>query len=95
MEAFALGRPVVATSVAGIPELVEAGSSGWLLPAGSVEGLAAAMRAVLLASGEQLGEMAKVGAKRVAEEHDVAREASKLAELFRRQVLRLAPRDGK
>jgi colanic acid/amylovoran biosynthesis glycosyltransferase len=86
MEAFALGRPVVATYVAGIPELVEAGSSGWLVPAGSVETLAAAMRAVLLAPGDQLGQMAKVGAKRVAEEHDVAREASKLAELFRRQI---------
>jgi len=95
MEAFALGRPVVATYVAGIPELVEAGSSGWLVPAGSVETLAAAMRAALLAPREQLVQMAKVGAKRVAQEHDVAREASKLAELFRRQIEgRVAERVG-
>ena len=74
---------------------MEAGSSGWLVPAGSVETLAAAMRAALFAPREQLVQMAKVGAKRVAQEHDVAREASKLAELFRRQIEgRVAERVG-
>ena len=43
MEALALGRPVISTYVAGIPELVEPGRSGWLIPAGAVEPLAAAM----------------------------------------------------
>ena len=36
-EAFALGRPVISTYIAGTPELVEPGTSGWLVPAGSVE----------------------------------------------------------
>ena len=40
MEALALGRPVISTYVAGIPELVEPGQCGWLVPAGSVEALA-------------------------------------------------------
>ena len=34
MEALALGRPVISTWVAGIPELVESGKCGWLVPAG-------------------------------------------------------------
>jgi glycosyltransferase involved in cell wall biosynthesis len=88
MEAFILGRPVVATYVAGIPELVEAGASGWLVPAGSVDALAEAMRAVLLATPMQLSQMAKLGAKRVLSDHDAFHEAAKLAALFRRQTNR-------
>ena len=37
MEALALHRPVVSTYVAGIPELVEDGVCGRLVPAGSVD----------------------------------------------------------
>ena len=36
MEAMALRRPVITTYVAGIPELVEPGHHGWLVPAGDV-----------------------------------------------------------
>src|ERR1019366_4076899 len=39
MEAYALGRPVLSTFIAGIPELVTPGHNGWLVPAGSVEAL--------------------------------------------------------
>ena len=35
MEAFALGRPVISTYIAGIPELVDR-EPGWLVPAGDV-----------------------------------------------------------
>ena len=44
MEAMALRRPVISTFVAGIPELIHSGEHGWLIPAGDVEGLAAAMQ---------------------------------------------------
>ena len=47
MEALALYRPVVTTFIAGIPELVEQGECGWLIPAGSIEKLATALRDVL------------------------------------------------
>ena len=36
MEAMALRRPIISTYVAGIPELVTEGESGWLIPAGDV-----------------------------------------------------------
>lgn len=83
MEALALGRPVVATYVAGIPELVEPGLSGWLVPAGSVDALADALRAVLATSPAALDVLGRHGAARVAEMHDSAREARKLSALFR------------
>lgn len=82
MEAFALGRPVIATAIAGIPELVEPGVSGWLVPAGSVDALAAAMREVLSTPPEQLARMGRAGTARVRERHDQRTEARKLETLI-------------
>ena len=47
VEALAAGRPVVATRVVGIPELVEAGESGLLVEAGDPTALAEAIARVL------------------------------------------------
>ena len=82
MEALALGRPVIGTYVAGIPELVEPGRSGWLVPAGAVEPLVAAMAAALTADTAQLQAMGQAGAAQVAQRHNIATEAKKLAELI-------------
>jgi len=86
MEALALGRPVVSTYVAGIPELVESEVCGWLVPPGSVEELVIAMRKALQAPVEKLEQMGHIGAERVASCHDAAIEASKLANLFRLNI---------
>lgn len=82
MEAMALRRVVVATQIAGIPELVIPGETGWLAPASSVEALAAAMTECLVASREQLSAMAEQGRERVLALHDVNHEAAVLADLF-------------
>jgi glycosyltransferase involved in cell wall biosynthesis len=81
-EAFALGRPVISTYIAGTPELVEPGACGWLVPAGSIEALVDAMREALAAPVEELERMGREGARRVAERHDASAEARKLAALF-------------
>ncbi|KAM3097687.1 glycosyltransferase [Phormidesmis sp. 146-12] len=82
MESLALGRPVISTYIAGIPELVESGRCGWLVPAGSVEALTAALQEVLKAPVDQLQQMGQAGLQRVAQQHDVAIEATKLVALF-------------
>jgi colanic acid/amylovoran biosynthesis glycosyltransferase len=82
MESLALGRPVISTYIAGIPELVEPGECGWLVPAGSVDALAQAMREALSSPVEELGRMGREGARRVAEQHDARIEARKLSALF-------------
>ena len=46
MEAMAQGRPALATAIAGVPELVTPGETGWLVPAGDETALARAMVAV-------------------------------------------------
>lgn len=83
MEAMALGRPVIATAIAGIPELVDA-QTGWLIPAGSVDALAEAIRAALDAPLEALQAMGMVGRARVRERHDPDANAAMLAKLLAR-----------
>lgn len=81
MEALALGRPVITTSVAGIPELVD-GDCGWVVPAGSVDALADALRDAIETPVERLTEMGARGRARVRERHDVDHEALLLAQLL-------------
>lgn len=83
MEAFALGRPVVSTRIAGIPELVEHGKSGWLVTPGDADALAAAMIAALQASQNEIDAMGSAGREAVLERHDVRKEAARLAQLIR------------
>jgi glycosyltransferase involved in cell wall biosynthesis len=82
MEALALSRPVISTYIAGIPELVRPEKCGWLVPAGSVEELATALRSVLQTPVEKLAEMGRTGAEAVRQNHDAAIEAAKLVNLF-------------
>ena len=82
MEAFALGRPVISTCIAGIPELVMNGENGWLIPAGDVERLADAMQQVVTSEPLALRGLGQSGRARTLELHDVATEAGKLKELF-------------
>jgi glycosyltransferase involved in cell wall biosynthesis len=82
MEAMALCRPVIATYVGGIPELVRSGETGWLVPAGSVAELANTMRQVLATPARQLAEMGERGRQVVLERHDLSVECTKLTALF-------------
>jgi len=82
MEALAMGRPVISTYVAGIPELVIDGVNGWLVPAGAVDELVNAMRNAIQAPSQKLMEMGLSGRQRVLERHSVFTEAEKLKQLF-------------
>jgi glycosyltransferase involved in cell wall biosynthesis len=83
MEALALGRPAIATCIAGIPELLQHGESGWLIRAGDEDALEQALREALATPPEALHRMGLAGRAAVRERHDAMREATKLAGLFR------------
>lgn len=81
MEAMVSHRPVIATRVGGVAELVEDGVSGYLVAPGDAEALAGAMR--------QLGEdpdlrrrMGAAGHAKVVAEFDIDKEARWLKSLF-------------
>lgn len=82
MEAMALRRPVIATFIAGIPELVRSGKDGWLVPAGDIAALTDAMRSCLDAPIEVIDHMGEAARQRVVARHNVNAEAVKLQKLF-------------
>lgn len=84
MEALALARPALTTQIAGIPELVESGVCGWLIPAGSIDALVTAMAEVLRTPVEDLVRMGLEGRARVLASHDTSTAVEPLLEGFRR-----------
>ncbi len=85
VEAMAVGLPVVSTRHAAVPELVEDGVSGILVPPASPGALAAALKSVLEA-GSSLDPL-RLAARRTVETHfDSRRCIHQLYELLRKAV---------
>lgn len=78
MEAMAVGRPVLSTYVAGIPELVRDGEHGWLFPAGDPEALADAMAHCLATPVDRLQRMGLAARERALARHDIREAARRL-----------------
>jgi len=84
MEAMAAGRPVVATAVDAIPELVEDGSSGWLCPPESSSALAAT---VLLALADpRAGTIGAAARERMREAFSLPRMTAAFEDLYRTRL---------
>lgn len=81
MEAMAARRPVVATRIAGIPELVDDGVSGRVVAPGDGASLADAV-CDILSDPQRAAAMGAAGRRKVEAEFDIAQEAGKLAPLF-------------
>jgi glycosyltransferase involved in cell wall biosynthesis len=82
MEALARCRPVIASRIAGIPELVVEGESGWLITPGDAASLADAMERVLTTPPHRLQEMGRRGREAVELLHSADTEAARLAGLI-------------
>jgi colanic acid/amylovoran biosynthesis glycosyltransferase len=81
MEAMACGLPVVASHLSGIPELVEDGTAGLLVPPGDASALAAALHR--LARDPALrARLGAAGRRRVVAEFDLERNVRHLLELL-------------
>ncbi|RMG43940.1 MAG: glycosyltransferase [Acidobacteria bacterium] len=83
LEYMAAGLPVVATDTGGNPELVEHGATGFLVPAGDPEALAAAWRR-LVAEPELRGRFGDAAREKAAEF-----EASRVARRYREHIAAL------
>jgi glycosyltransferase involved in cell wall biosynthesis len=83
LEAMAMGIPVVATTITAIPELVESGRSGILVPPNDAAALAGAIECLMLDRGlrERMG---AEGREHVQERFNVDRNIHDYVELFRR-----------
>jgi glycosyltransferase involved in cell wall biosynthesis len=82
IEAMALERPVVASSVFGVPELVEDGHTGFLFEPNDLREIASALDRVLSMEPDELAEVARAGAELARERHSLPRYADWLADLL-------------
>lgn len=85
MEALAHGVPVIASALSGIPELVEDGVSGRLVPPGDPVAIAKALQEIA-ADWPVAAELARRGREKVAAEYVVEDNARKLVALMEKIV---------
>ena len=90
LEALAVGLPCISTPVTGIPEILDGGRVGQLVPEHDVEATAAAIRE-LLADGERRDEMSRLGRKRAEELFDWHKTSAILHGWFDEVLSRKAP----
>jgi glycosyltransferase involved in cell wall biosynthesis len=87
MEAAASGKPIVASGISGIPELVEEGQQGYLVPPRDVAALTEAL--LRLARDASLRrELGTAGREKVLREFDLTSNAAELADRFARRRVR-------
>jgi glycosyltransferase involved in cell wall biosynthesis len=80
-EAMAFGKPIVATRVGGIPELVQDGVSGFLVNRGDKIAATAAL-SKLATNADLRRRMGDAGASLVKEKFDLKRNVSQLLQLY-------------
>lgn len=85
IEALAMGVPVVATALAGIPDLITHNQTGLLVPPDNPTQLATAIRRMLEDDGLRI-RLAQAGRQKVEKEFDLAESAHKLETLIRHSV---------
>lgn len=81
LEAMAAGTPVVASRVAGIPDMIRDGEEGVLVSSGDVSALAKAL-STLLESQNMRVEMGKRAAKRASKQYDLSVGVSNFRNLY-------------
>ncbi|MDZ7338623.1 MAG: glycosyltransferase [candidate division KSB1 bacterium] len=81
MEAMAMGVPVIATAVNGVPELVKRGA-GILVAPGNIDALAAALRRVANMSDAERRRMGRKARQVVEREFDIRTQSAALARMF-------------
>jgi glycosyltransferase involved in cell wall biosynthesis len=90
MEAMAAGKSMICTAVGGVPELVEDGECGLLVPPRDVKALAYAMRCVL-ESPEARKSMGEASARRAAERFDLRVMTEAYENLYRTAMAKSRP----
>ncbi len=81
MEAMATGLPVISTRHSGIPELVQDGISGFLVPERDVDALAEKCE-YLISHPQRRAEMGRVGRKFIEEHFEISKLNGELVELY-------------
>ena len=82
LEAMAWEKPVLATAVFGLPELIDDGEAGWLSEPNDVESLAEGLDRALGAGGAERRRLAAAARERLLAQHDPDAYARRIAALL-------------
>jgi glycosyltransferase involved in cell wall biosynthesis len=82
LEGYALGRPAIGAGIAGIPELVREGETGFVFEVGQPEALAAALSKVAALPDATLSEMGRAGRQWVEGSFGPAHYAQRMQDLY-------------
>lgn len=86
LEAFALSKPVVATNVGGVSQLVVDGVNGWLVPPGDINALKDAIIRAIRLSPRERQEMGEAGRATVEKNFSPEVQIPKIACLYQRII---------
>lgn len=93
MEALACGLPVVATDIAGIPEIVRHGETGYLMPPADSMAIADALE-VLYAVPEHGAQLAKNGRSLLLQEFELRKNVQNLSQLLEQAIYHPEPTEA-
>jgi glycosyltransferase involved in cell wall biosynthesis len=82
IEAMSAGKPVVATNGGGVPEIVEDGKTGILVPMGNIQAMADAICRIIV-DPDLAGEMGTRGRDRVRKHFTIEQTARKVESIYR------------
>lgn len=83
LEAMLLGKPVIATAAGGVPELIDDGRTGWLVPPGDAAALSTCLQRALAARAEAqtIGARARDWAR---QHFSLARQVAEMSAIYER-----------
>jgi colanic acid/amylovoran biosynthesis glycosyltransferase len=94
MEAMAMGKIVVSTLHSGIPELIQSGANGYLVPEKDPDSLTETM-ASALKSPDRWPDLAGRARQTVADQFQIRRQNSRLIRLFSEEPMKKKMPDGR
>lgn len=88
MEAMAVGKPAIVSNMGGLPEMVENGVTGYVVPAFDIDKLSEAIGKMFALSNDELAEMGKKSLEKAKKQFDKDTYVDRLQVLYKNNIKR-------
>jgi glycosyltransferase involved in cell wall biosynthesis len=86
LESFACGKPVIASRIGGIPEMIDDGVNGFLFEPGNEDDLREKLELILSMTDKQISEMGKAARQKVEREYNAELHYERLMAVYHRAL---------